>query len=170
MSVDTTRSERRDVSAPIVVREVNDGHGTGEVRRLVLMHAAARASTPGIESMRADAEEMPGKYVPPLGGLWLATAGDAGVGCVALRPLGGGVAEVKRMFVDPAWRGHGVARALLEALLDGARARGHRIVRLGTLDDMTAAQRLYGSLGFVPIERYRPDELLDTRFFELVLA
>lgn len=157
------------MSAPFVVREVEDERGIAEVRRLVLMHAAARASTPGVEQMRADAEAMPGKYVRPAGGIWLALAGEAGIGCVALRPLDSDIAEVKRMFVDPAWRGHGVGRVLLEALLAGARTRGYRTLRLGTLGDMTAAQSLYRSLGFRPIERYRPDELMDTRFFELPL-
>jgi GNAT superfamily N-acetyltransferase len=85
---------------------------------------------------------------------------------VALRPLDGGAAEVKRMFVDASWRGRGVGRALLETLIEGARARGYDTLRLGTLEDMTAAQSLYHSLGFAPIGRYRPDELVDTRFYE----
>ncbi len=155
--------------ASFTVHEAHDAHDIQEVRRLVLEHAAARAATPGIEYMRADAAALPGPYVPPRGGLWLARAVEGGVGCVALRPLDAAVAEVKRMYVNSAWRGHGVGRALLEALLDGARTRGYQTLRLGTLDDMSAAQSLYQSLGFTPIERYRPDELIDTRFFELSL-
>jgi ribosomal protein S18 acetylase RimI-like enzyme len=80
------------------------------------------------------------------------------------------MAEVKRMYVDPASRGNGVGRALMETLIAGARTRGYRTLRLGTLEEMTAAQGLYRSLGFQPIERYRPDELIDTRFFELSLT
>ncbi len=158
-----------DTSASFTVDEAHDARDIQEVRRLVLEHAAARAATPGIEYMRADAATLPGPYVPPRGGLWLARAEEVGVGCVALRPLDAAVAEVKRMYVAAAWRGRGVGRALLEALLDGARARGYQTLRLGTLHDMTAAQSLYQSLGFTPIERYRPDELIDTRFFELSL-
>ena len=45
-------------------------------------------------------------------------------------------------------------RALLVALIEGARTRGY--AKLGTLDGMDAAQHLYRSLGFTPIERYRP--------------
>ena len=159
------------VPRSFVVHEVCGADDVDEVRRLVLEHALVRASTPGVEFMRADALALPGPYVAPGGALWLAraTEGAAGVGCVALRRLDASMAEVKRMYVDPGWRGHGVGRALLETLIDKARALGYGTLRLGTLDDMTAAQALYRSLGFAPIERYRADEMIDTRFYEMSL-
>jgi len=157
-------------NATFSIRPTLDEHDVSEVRRLVLTHAAARATTPGVEYMRADAERMPGPYVPPLGGLWLAVHEGAGIGCVALRPVEADVAEVKRMFVDEAWRGRGVGRALMERVIAGARERGYATLRLGTLGDMVAAQALYESLGFRPIDRYRPDELVDTLFYELALG
>ena len=158
------------MTQPFVVREVHDSDGVDQVRRLVLAHADARATTPGVEYMRADALGLPGPYLPPRGGLWLATSDHVEIGCVALRPLDVEAGEVKRMFVDAAWRGHGVGRALLEALIDGARARDYRLLRLGTLHDMTAGRSLYHSLGFTPIDRYRADELIDTTFYELTLT
>jgi ribosomal protein S18 acetylase RimI-like enzyme len=155
------------------VFEVVASHDLDAVRDLILAHVAARATTPGIEYMRADALSLPGRFSAPRGGLWLArgggTAAGAAAGCVALRPLDDSAGEVKRMYVNPEWRGQGVGRALLVALIAGARERGYRVLRLGTLHDMAPAQALYESLGFVPIERYRPDELIDTRFFELNL-
>ncbi len=153
-----------------VVREAGGGSDVERVRRLVTAHGDARATTPGVEYVYADAATMPGPYVPPLGGIWLALDGEKEIGCVALRPMEEGSGEVKRMFVDPEWRGVGVGRALLESLIDGARARGLTLLRLGTLHDMDAALALYQSLGFTPIERYRADELIDTRFFQLPLA
>lgn len=163
-----TTTSRSD--ATFTIRAASNEHDIAEVRRLVLAHAAARSTTPGVEYMRADAERMPGAYVAPRGGLWLAAHDDVGVGCVALRPLDASTAEVKRMFVDEAWRGRGVGRALMETVVAAARARGYATLRLGTLDDMKVAQRLYESLGFQPIGRYRPDELVDTRFYELELG
>ena len=112
---------------------------------------------------------MPGPYIPPRGGIWLALASDVGIGCVALREIDEQSAEVKRMFVEDEWRGRGVGRTLLRELIDGARARGYSLLRLGTLADMNAAQALYRSLGFTPTERYRSDELVDTRFMVLAL-
>lgn len=148
------------------IREVENAWELEEVRRLVIAHGDARATTPGVEHVYADATALPGPYVNPRGGLWLAVAEEVGIGCCALRPVDHVAGEVKRMFVDAAWRGHGVGRALLSALIEGARHRGYRTLRLGTLDDMLAAQGLYDSMGFTPVDRYRPDELVDTRFFE----
>jgi putative acetyltransferase len=158
------------VSRSFVVREVSDERDVEHVRRLVRAHGDARATTPGVESVYADAARMPGPYAPPRGGIWLAIANGDAVGCVALRPLTSRAAEVKRMFVDAEWRGVGVGRALLSTLIDGARVRGYETLRLGTLADMNAAQALYRSLGFTPIERYRPEELIDTQFHELSLV
>jgi putative acetyltransferase len=136
----------------------------------VLAHVDERASMPGIEHMRADAIRLPGPYVAPSGALWVARSGDDAIGCVALRPLQDGIGEVKRMYVDGAWRGKGVGRALLEALIAHAHTLGYQHLRLGTITEMTAARSLYRTLGFVPIERYRADEIVDTEFYELDLA
>jgi len=152
-----------------LIRPATSASDIAEVRRLVTAHGTARATTPGVEFVHADAAGMPGPYVPPRGGLWIAVAAGAGIGCVALRPLDAHAAEVKRMYVEPGWRGHGIGRALMQCVIEGARTRSYRTLRLGTLDDMDAALNLYRSLGFVPVERYRADELIDTRFFELGL-
>ena len=157
-------------SRTFVVREASGARDVALVQRLVTAHGDARATTPGVEYVYADAARLPGPYVPPLGGIWLALHGERGIGCVALRPLEEGTGEVKRMFVDAEWRGMGVGRALLLALIDGAEVRGLTTLRLGTLHDMDAALALYKSVGFAPVERYRADELIDTRFFELSLA
>ena len=62
------------------------------------------------------------------------------------------------MFVRPAARGKGIARALFERLLSDARAAGYTSVRLETLSFMTEAQRLYRSVGAVEIDPFEGSE------------
>ncbi|WP_041294747.1 amino-acid N-acetyltransferase [Isoptericola variabilis] len=50
------------------------------------------------------------------------------IGCGALHVMWDDLAEVRTLAVDPAWRGRGVGHALVEALLDRARALGLRRV------------------------------------------
>ena len=101
---------------------------------------------------------------------------DAGaaVGCGALRELPAGVAEVKRMYVVPAARGRGVARAVLAGLEDAARERGWTTLRLETGPRQPEAMGLYLSCGYRPIAAFGgyvglPDAE-DSLFFEHVLA
>jgi GNAT superfamily N-acetyltransferase len=155
----------------IEIREALEEQELAWVRGLVLSHAAALGAVPGVERVTADAARLPGPFAPPSGALLVATLGGAPAGCVAFRRIDEGTCEIKRMFVDPAFRKRGVARALMHALLSRARERGYGRVRLGTLHTMTAAQALYRDLGFVEIPRYREnDDHIDTMFFERVLG
>lgn len=107
-----------------------------------------------LQAFETELAGLPGNYAPPAGGLWLAQVDGAPAGVVGLWPLGDGACEVKRLWVRPSYRGEKLGRRLMEAALAGARDAGHRRVVLETLDFMTAAQALYGDLGFrtVPSE------------------
>ncbi len=78
-------------------------------------------------------------------------------GHAALRTLHG-VVELKRLVVDPASRGRGVAAALLDAAHARARQLGHHRVLLQTGDRQPAAVRLYERAGYVPVPIYPPYE------------
>ena len=64
-------------------------------------------------------------------------------------PVEPGTANVRMLGIDPVARGRGAGRALVEACIAFARARGLRAVTLHTADIMVAARGLYGSMGFV---------------------
>ena len=101
---------------------------------------------------------LPGEYAEPRGTLLLATVDGQLAGCCALRPLDSAdypnAAEMKRLYVRPAFRGLGLGRQLAEAVLDAARQAGYACVLLDTLDDMEAARDLYEDLGFEEIPPY----------------
>ena len=101
---------------------------------------------------------LPGEYAPPRGALLLARVDGELAGCCALRPLDASdyanAAEMKRLYVRRAFRGFGLGRQLVEAVLDAARQAGYDCVLLDTLDDMEAARQLYEDLGFEQIPPY----------------
>jgi GNAT superfamily N-acetyltransferase len=84
----------------------------------------------------------------------VAFAGGDPVGCGAIQPLTTVVAEVKRMYIRPAWRGHGVGRRLLAALESLAAERGRSVVRLETGTRQPEAIALYRAAGYRPIPAY----------------
>ena len=99
-------------------------------------------------------ESLPGIYGPPGGELLLAKRGDHVLGCIALKQLAPGVAEIKRLFVRPKARKLGVGKALVTAAIAAARERGYGEIKLDTLPEMTAAIALYKNFGFAPIPPY----------------
>lgn len=112
-------------------------------------------------AFEAELASLPGKYAPPHGRLLLATIDDRPAGCVALRDLGAGACEMKRMFVYPDLHGQGVGRALGEAVIRAAAEAGYRTMLLDTSFRQAEAQGLYHRLGFRVIEPYYelPDQL-----------
>jgi ribosomal protein S18 acetylase RimI-like enzyme len=113
--------------------------------------------------------ELPGAYAPPAGRLLVALAGGEPAGCVALRPLAGGDCELKRLFVRPAHRGHGLGRLLAETVVATARELDYRRILLDTLPSMAEAQALYRSLGFGQTEAYTANPVPGATFMALVL-
>ena len=90
-------------------------------------------------------------------------------GCAALRSLGEGTGEMKRLYVRPAFQGKGLGRMLVDRIVAEAKAAGHRRLVLDTLPVMEGAIGLYRSLGFREIPAYgdNPPEAI---CFELPLA
>jgi putative acetyltransferase len=90
----------------------------------------------------------------PRSGFLLARWQGQAVGCGAFRPLMGDIAEIKRMYVEPAFRGRGIARRLLAALEAGARQAGFARVWLETGTAQPEALGLYETSGYRVIDNY----------------
>lgn len=149
-----------------------------EVRELLVEWFTFLENDHGInmayQAVESELSSLPGSYAPPKGRLWLALDDvSAAVGCVAIRPLEQGVCELKRMYVKPACRGHGLGRALATRAIDEARRIGYRLMRLDTGDFLSTSRLLYASLGFHETGAYYPvppDVLRITIFMQLPLT
>ena len=140
------------------------------VRALFRAYANSLSFDLGFQGFEDELAGLPGKYAPPAGAILLAWLGDAAVGCVAMRDLGDGVCEMKRLYLDPRARGHGIGRALIAGLIAVARAAGYRAMRLDTLPgEHDQAIALYRLFGFVEIEAYCFNPMPGIKYFELDL-
>lgn len=142
------------------------------VARLFRAYAASLPVDLAYQGFEAELAGLPGKYAPPSGALLLARDGHGeALGCVALRPLDAdGAAEMKRLYVAPKGRGHGLGRRLVEAIAAEARRLGYREIRLDTLPTMTDAIALYGRCGFEPMTPYYETPIAGTRFMRRPLV
>ena len=142
----------------------------GPIRRLFEEYAASIGVDLCFQGFAEELAGLPGRYAPPGGGLWLAVERGEAAGCVALRSLGDGTAEMKRLYVRPEHRGRGVGRRLVEHALSAAAALGHRRIVLDTLPSMGAAIEMYRALGFAPVEPYYANPVPGALFLGMPLG
>ncbi len=154
---------------PAAIRHARVPDDLEEIRALFEEYAASLDFDLGFQGFADELAGLPGDYADPDGALLVAGDRAGALGCVALRRLDDATCEMKRLYVRPAGRGQGLGRRLAAAIIDEARRRGYRAMRLDTAPDMAEAIALYRSLGFAPIAAYRHNPLDGALFFELAL-
>jgi ribosomal protein S18 acetylase RimI-like enzyme len=140
-----------------------------QARALFEEYAAGLAIDLCFQGFSQELETLSRMYGPPRGVLLLAEIEGIAAGCAAVRPLDDGVCELKRVYVRPDFRGTGLGRRLTESALQSARDLGYERIRLDTLPQMQAAQRLYEDLGFHDIPAYYGKPMAGQRFMEAAL-
>lgn len=169
--------------ADLRLSDVHDAAQLQAAQALFREYAASLQIDLGFQDFEEELAAFPGDYVAPRGALLLAWAPPAPAagqdaplrlaGCCALRPMDTAdypnAAEMKRLYVRPAFRGLGLGRRLAEATLDAARQAGYSCVLLDTLDDMESARALYVDLGFMNIPPYYHNPIAGAHYLKVDL-
>jgi putative acetyltransferase len=127
------------------------------VRTLWREYWEALPLPPDLQNFSTELESLPGPYVPPRGCLLLVRVEGEPVGTAAFRPLRGDACEAKRLYVRHQFRNQGLGRALLERLIEEARAAGYREIYGDTLKSMLPALAMYRQFGFAEVPPYSLD-------------
>ena len=148
-------------------------HELAQVRELFLDYQRGLGIDLCFQGFEQELQSLPGGYAEPQGGLFLARVGEKAAGCCAFRPLDTSdhlnACEMKRLFVRPDFRGLGLGRQLVEAVVIGAQQAGYTTMLLDTLTDMEAARALYQEVGFVETEPYYHNPLPGAHYLKLDL-
>lgn len=141
-----------------------------KVKALFQEYAGTRPNDPALIDFPEEIRNLPGEYAPPGGAVILACFDDEPAGCVAIHKIEDGICEMKRLYVPLRFRGKGLGRALIKAILKEALMMGYSRMRLDTIPGMKEAQGLYESLGFYEIPAYRKNPNKGTTYYEIRLG
>lgn len=66
-----------------------------------------------------------------------------------LKPVNNEIAELARMYTDDNYRGQGLAKMIIQNVINYAKEKGYKKIILDTWKDSASARKLYTSLGFI---------------------
>ena len=141
-----------------------------QARELFLEYAKSIGFSLCFQNFDHELANLPGDYAPPYGRLLLAEYAGELAGCIALHKLEDHIAEMKRLYIRPKFRGKGLGRALAEKISDEARGAGYKSLRLDTVEPvMKDAVAMYRKLGFTEIAPYCANPMPGALYMELKL-
>ena len=140
------------------------------VRQFFRNYAAWLGVDLSFQGFADELANLPGAYGDVDGRLFFAEFDGRPAGCVGIRRFSEGVCEMKRLYVDPELRGHGVGRQLALEAIKAAQALGYRRILLDTMPMMRIAVKLYRELGFTEAPAYYPSPIEGTIFLTLDLS
>ena len=114
-------------------------------------------------------ERLEEKYSPPEGSIYLVYVGEGLAGCVGMKRSAPSHAELKRLYVRPAFRGHHLGEKLVRRIMEDAAEAGYQWLRLDTLPGLKTALALYRRMGFYEVEPYYDCLVPNTVFMEIRL-
>jgi len=146
--VGVTERVDEDAMAVRISQAISDTN-VGLVRELFEQYAQLRGYEFEDVNFEAEMASLPGIYSPSQGGrLLLATYEGEAAGVVGLKKIDPGLAEVKRLYVPPQYRGNGIGKMLVAEAVRQARELGFKRLLADTDLNMRIAMVIFDEHGF----------------------
>jgi len=142
-------------SISVLYKVAADSQQFGDAERLFREYAQSLPIDLGFQGFDHELRIIPIQYNKPTGAVILAYVNGQAVACTGIRKLEDDIAELKRMYVQPGFRGHKIAQHLMTQAIETATALHYKAIRLDTIPEMKAAYNLYSANGFYEIAPYR---------------
>lgn len=140
-----------------------------EVREIFVEYANFLQVDLCFQNFEKELQTLHQVYFPPLGCIILAKDEKKVVGCIALKPIGEDICEMKRLYVKPAARGKALGKQLVEELIHFAKKAGYKTMKLDTITPLKDAIKLYRSKGFIETDAYVYNPLPEVLYLQLSL-
>ena len=152
---------RQVAAEPVTLRPHRQGDMGWIIQRNAEVYGREYGWGPAIEFVTARiCADFLERFDPACERCWMAERGGERLGCVFLvrEPDAEGVARLRLLLLDPAARGLGLGRRLVEECVAFARAAGYREIVLWTHQVLTQARKIYAAAGFELVETWTHDD------------
>ncbi|HTA38147.1 MAG TPA: GNAT family N-acetyltransferase, partial [Candidatus Acidoferrales bacterium] len=151
----------------LTVELVEDERSLESFREMLRRYQAGLPFELRVHHLEEELLALRQRYVLPASGMFLARVAGVAAGCIVASEFDASTLEIKRLYVEPEFRGSGAGRALMEAAIAFARERSHGRVVLDTeRERLRAAYELYCRLGFASCSAYAPAEYPNPTYME----
>ncbi|WP_435355440.1 GNAT family N-acetyltransferase [Emticicia sp. SJ17W-69] len=137
-----------------------------EIKNLFREYAKFLEISLDFQDFESELAKLPAKYAEPEGAIFLAKIDSQPAACVALWKLEEGICEMKRLYVKPEFQGLGLGKKMTQTIIEEAKGKGYKIMKLDTLKRLQSANYLYASLGFRETQPYNYNPESDVAYFE----
>ena len=137
-----------------------------KVRKLLWDYGQSRNFDSALGDFHNELDKLPYRYVRPTGCLLLAKNKEEAIGCVAYQYLSEGYCEMKRLYLDPTYRGLKMGGKLITAICQEAKLSDYKYMRLDTFKHFHSAINAYKKAGFYAIPPYQKHDMDNVLFFE----
>lgn len=153
--------------ANITIKKIDTAKGFKQGKTLFEAYANSLDFDLRYQDFEKELSTIAQQYKAPSGALFLCFIDhETAVGCAGVRKFAEGIAELKRLYVKPDYRGFKIGKMLLDLAINTARQLDYKFIRLDTVPGQTKAQELYHRFGFYEITPYRYSPIAGTIYFE----
>lgn len=151
------------------IKELENYEATEGIKAIFLEYAQSLNVDLCFQHFEEELADLKKLYAPPTGCILAAYEEEILAGAVALKKIGEGVCEMKRLYVRPAFRKSGTGRDLVKLLIEKSKEKDYKVMKLDTLDILQPAISLYKSFGFKETTAYYHNPLVGVVYMELAL-
>lgn len=157
--------DQQDIKIKIAKTETDFKEG----KDLILEYVDWLGIDLSFQNFEAEINNLHKMYSKPDGGLLIATINNKNVGVTGIRRLEQDICELKRMYVNEAYRNMGIGKLILGCAIEYARKLKYKLIRLDTDASFKPAIKLYLEYGFQEIDAYRFNPFESVKYFQLKL-
>ena len=159
----------KNINYPFIYKKIETEEEISGAKNLIIEYIQWLNQDLCFQNIDDELNNFPQKYKEPEGTFIIAKTNNIIIGCVGIRKMENKICEMKRLFVNDNYKGKGIGKKLVEKIIEEAKIKNYKKIRLDTLNTMKTALDIYYKNGFYIIEPYYNNPNNNVVYLEKIL-